>query len=41
MENKKLDSYMKAAHENCRGCHQQAAKEGKNAPTKCSGCHPK
>jgi len=41
MENKKLNSYMKAAHENCRGCHKEAAKEGKNAPTKCSGCHPK
>jgi hypothetical protein len=30
-----------AIHENCKGCHKAAAKEGKAAPTKCTECHPK
>jgi hypothetical protein len=30
-----------AIHENCKGCHQAAVKEGKVAPTKCTECHPK
>jgi len=30
----------KAFHENCRGCHSEASKEGKEAPyRKCSDCH--
>lgn len=35
--NKKVANYMKAAHENCKGCH----KAQKKGPTKCAGCHPK
>jgi hypothetical protein len=30
-----------AIHENCVGCHKDAKKEGKAAPTKCAECHPK
>jgi hypothetical protein len=30
-----------AIHENCKGCHKVAMKEGKAAPTKCTECHPK
>ena len=30
-----------AIHENCKGCHQDASKKGKAAPTKCTECHPK
>jgi hypothetical protein len=37
----KLNSFKGAAHANCKGCHKDAAKEGKAAPTKCAGCHPK
>ncbi len=37
----KLKSFKGAAHANCKGCHKAAAKEGKAAPTKCAGCHPK
>ena len=37
----KLASFKGAAHANCKGCHKAAAKEGKAAPTKCAGCHPK
>jgi hypothetical protein len=39
--NAKLNSFKAAAHENCKKCHEAAAKEGKNAPTKCAGCHVK
>ncbi len=39
MTNKKVDSFMKAAHENCKGCHT-AGYQGKNGPTKCPDCHP-
>ena len=28
------------AHKNCKGCHK-AGYEGKNGPTKCTGCHVK
>lgn len=35
MANKKVNNFMKAAHENCKGCHK-AKKQG---PTKCNGCH--
>jgi hypothetical protein len=33
--------YYSAIHENCKGCHMTAVKEGKVAPTKCAECHPK
>ncbi|MBW1927026.1 MAG: cytochrome c3 family protein [Deltaproteobacteria bacterium] len=36
-----LNSSKKALHKNCKGCHKAAVKEGKTAPTKCAGCHPK
>jgi hypothetical protein len=36
-----LNSYQKAAHVLCQGCHRIAKKEGKPAPTKCTGCHVK
>lgn len=26
-------------HINCKGCHKEKKKEGKNAPTGCKGCH--
>ncbi len=35
--NPKIDSFMKAAHENCKGCH----KAQKKGPDKCDGCHKK
>ena len=34
----KLNSFKNAAHAQCKECHK---KEGGNAPTKCTGCHPK
>ena len=34
--NAKVDSLMKAAHENCKGCHKE-----KNGPSKCGDCHKK
>lgn len=38
----KLNTYKKAAHEKCKGCHKARKKEGKKAgPTKCNGCHRK
>jgi hypothetical protein len=40
MENKKLNEYRKAGHRLCRECHKLVKKEGKDAPTNCSGCHP-
>lgn len=39
MANPKLNSFKNAAHALCKECHKKAAKEGKNAPTKCTGCH--
>ena len=36
MANKKMDSFKKAAHKKCKGCHK-----AKGAPTKCGTCHPK
>lgn len=41
MANDKLNDFKKAAHANCKECHKKAAKDGKNAPTKCTGCHVK
>lgn len=40
MKNEKLNSYMKAAHVNCKDCHKAEEAKGKAAPTKCTGCHP-
>ena len=38
----KIKGYMYSAiHENCKGCHKAAKKEGKAAPTKCGECHLK
>ncbi len=37
-----IKGYMYSAiHENCKGCHKAAKKDGKAAPTKCGECHPK
>jgi predicted CXXCH cytochrome family protein len=36
-----VNSYKKAAHKLCKGCHKGVNKEGKAAPIKCSGCHPR
>ena len=41
MANAKLNNFKNAAHANCKDCHKKAAKEGKKAPTKCTGCHVK
>ena len=41
MANKKLASFKNAAHANCKECHKKMKKEGKKAPTKCTGCHVK
>ena len=41
MANPKLNSFKNAAHALCKTCHKKMAKEGKNAPTKCNGCHIK
>ncbi|OGQ97157.1 MAG: hypothetical protein A2521_16250 [Deltaproteobacteria bacterium RIFOXYD12_FULL_57_12] len=40
MKNEELNTYKKAAHVLCRGCHKEASKAGKAVPVKCSGCHP-
>ncbi|MEW6220178.1 MAG: cytochrome c3 family protein [Thermodesulfobacteriota bacterium] len=39
MANEKLNSFQKAAHENCKGCHKKEKEAGKNAPVDCKGCH--
>ena len=39
--NKKLNGLHKVGHAKCRACHKKMKKEGKKAPTKCSGCHRK
>jgi len=41
MTNKKLNSLKAVGHARCKECHKKAKKEGKKAPTKCSGCHRK
>jgi hypothetical protein len=33
--------HKEALHENCVTCHKTLKKEGKDAPTKCTDCHPK
>lgn len=39
--NAELNSLKAIGHARCKGCHKQMEKEGKNAPTKCTGCHIK
>jgi predicted CXXCH cytochrome family protein len=41
ISNADVNSYKKAAHKLCKNCHKEVNKEGKSAPIKCSGCHPK
>ena len=41
MPNKKLNGFKKIGHARCKECHKKMKKEGKKAPTKCSGCHRK
>ena len=42
ISNADVNSYKKAAHKLCKNCHKEINKEeGKAAPIKCSGCHPK
>ena len=41
ISNAAVNSYKKAAHKLCKDCHKEVNKEGKAAPIKCSGCHPK
>ena len=37
-----IDKLMNAYHKNCKDCHKEAAKDGKNAPfKKCNDCHEK
>ena len=40
MENEKLNNLKLAGHALCRGCHKEVNAAGKEAPKKCSGCHP-
>ena len=40
MDNQTLNDYKKAGHRLCRECHKVVKKEGMDAPTNCSGCHP-
>ena len=38
----KVGKLQNAYHKNCKDCHKEAAKEGKNAPfKKCNDCHQK
>lgn len=39
MANEKLNSFKKAAHDRCKGCHKAMKAEG--ASTKCGTCHKK
>ena len=41
MGNAGVNSFKKAAHKLCKDCHQRVNLEGKDAPTNCSGCHPR
>ena len=41
ISNPDVNSYKKAAHKLCKGCHKVVNKEGSEAPIKCSGCHIK
>ena len=39
--NVELNSWKGIGHARCKECHKKMEKEGKNAPTKCTGCHTK
>lgn len=39
--NPELNSLKAVGHARCKECHKKMEKEGKNAPTKCTGCHVK
>lgn len=39
--NAELNSWKAIGHARCKECHKKMEKEGKNAPTKCTGCHTK
>lgn len=41
MTDPKLIDFKGAGHGLCKECHKTEAAAGKNAPTKCAGCHPK
>ena len=41
ISNPDVNSYKKAAHKLCKGCHKVVNKEDSEAPIKCSGCHIK
>jgi predicted CXXCH cytochrome family protein len=41
MGNAGVNSFKKAAHKLCKDCHKRVNFEGKDAPTNCSGCHPR
>ena len=41
ISNPDVNSYKKAAHKQCKGCHKVVNKEDSKAPIKCSGCHIK
>lgn len=38
---KELNSLKAAGHGLCKECHKRMEREGKNAPVRCAGCHPK
>jgi hypothetical protein len=42
-KSKELEYHAEALHENCKGCHRDYNKKNKtkDAPTACTGCHPK
>lgn len=40
-KNAELNSLKGIGHARCKGCHKDMEKAGKNAPTKCTGCHVK
>jgi len=39
--NAELNSWKGIGHARCKECHKKMEKEGKAAPTKCTGCHTK
>jgi len=39
--NVELNSLKGVGHAKCKECHKKMEKEGKNSPTKCTGCHTK
>jgi hypothetical protein len=39
--NAEVNSFKKAAHKLCKDCHKRVNQEGRDAPIKCRGCHPR